>query len=172
MAEEANAGPSTNTTHSISSLYDQINQGGSNLSAGQKQLLCLARGLLKLRRCNILILDESTANLDRDTDATIQKAIREEIGSRSVTVLCIAREYILFVYSRLPLTVQLHLDRLQTIMDFDRVLVMSDGNVIEYDTPSNLLAQGEDGSEFARLCKETGEFARLRSMTQAAQSKI
>jgi len=55
-------------------------------------------------------------------------------------------------------------------MDFERVLVMSDGSVIEYDTPSNLLAYGEDGSEFARLCNETGEFARLRSMTQAAQS--
>lgn len=76
----------------IRSLDDNVLQGGKNLSAGQKQLLCLARGLLKLRKSNVLILDESTANLDHATDVTIQSAIREEIGKRKVTVLCIARK--------------------------------------------------------------------------------
>jgi len=55
-------------------------------------LLCLARGLLKLRESNVLVLDESTANLDHETDITIQNTIREEIGDKNVTVLCIARE--------------------------------------------------------------------------------
>lgn len=55
-------------------------------------MLCLARGLLKLRESNVLVLDESTANLDHDTDVAVQQAIREEIGDKNVTVLCIARE--------------------------------------------------------------------------------
>lgn len=71
---------------------------GKNLSAGQKQLLCLARGLLKLRQSsNILILDESTANLDHETDRAIQEALLQEIQERRATVLCIARELHVFL---------------------------------------------------------------------------
>lgn len=55
-------------------------------------------------------------------------------------------------------------DRLHTIIDFDRVLVLSQGEVVEYDTPSNLLSKGEEGSEFAKLCKETGEFDKLKEI--------
>jgi ABC-type multidrug transport system ATPase subunit len=54
------------------------------------------------------------------------------------------------------------IDRLHTIIDFDRVLVLSQGEVVEYDTPSNLLSKGS--SEFAKLCKETGEFDRLKEI--------
>lgn len=57
-------------------------------------------------------------------------------------------------------------DRLQTVMDFDRVLVLADGEILEYDTPSTLLRDGEDGSEFARLCRETGDFERLKSLVK------
>jgi len=62
-------------------------------------------------------------------------------------------------------------DRLHTIIDFDRVLVLSQGEVLEYDTPSNLLSQGEEGSEFAKLCKETGEFSKLKELADKQQRR-
>jgi len=126
---------------SISSLDDPVQEGAKNFSAGQRQLLCLARGLLKLRNSNLLVLDESTANLDHETDVAIQETIRQELGD--ATVLCIAH-------------------RLHTIIDFDRVLVLSHGEVLEYDTPSALLAKKD--SEFGRLCKETGDFDNLKEI--------
>ena len=129
----------------ITSLDDQVQEGAKNFSAGQRQLLCLARGLLKLRNSNLLVLDESTANLDHETDVAVQQTIREELGS--ATILCIAH-------------------RLHTIIDFDRVLVLGQGQVIEYDTPSELLARGEQ-SEFYKLCKESGDLEKLKSIAEA-----
>jgi len=133
----------------ISSLDDHVQDGAKNFSAGQRQLLCLARGLLKLRNSNVLILDESTANLDHDTDVAVQQTIREELGAS--TILCIAH-------------------RLHTIIDFDRVLVLGQGEVIEYDTPSALLAK--EGSEFHRLCSETGDLQRLKELADAHAAEV
>lgn len=84
------SGASTPGGSSIISLDDSVQEGAKNFSAGQRQLLCLARGLLKLRNSNLLVLDESTANLDHETDVAIQETIRQELGD--ATVLCIARE--------------------------------------------------------------------------------
>ncbi|KAJ2908437.1 hypothetical protein GGI21_002887 [Coemansia aciculifera] len=98
-----------------------VTQGGENFSVGQRQLICLARALLK--RAKILVLDEATAAIDNSTDAIIQDSIRKEF--KDCTVLTIAH-------------------RLNTIIDSDRVLVLDQGQVAEYDTPKALLEK-EDG---------------------------
>ncbi|KAJ2115165.1 hypothetical protein IW146_002527 [Coemansia sp. RSA 922] len=98
---------------------------GSNFSVGQQQLVSLCRALLWRRK--ILVLDEATANVDTKTDQIMQSVIRQEF--KDCTVLTIAH-------------------RINTIMDSDRVLVMDQGKVAEFDTPSNLLARD---SHFKRL---------------------
>jgi len=100
-------------------LDEQVAEGGENFSQGQRQLLCIARSLL--RKPKILVMDEATASIDNTTDAAIQQMIRENFAS--ATVMTIAH-------------------RLNTIMDSDRVLVLDDGHVAEFDSPSALLKQG------------------------------
>ena len=99
------------------SLQHVITEGGDNLSVGQRQLMCLARALL--RKTKILVLDEATANVDLKTDELIQKTIRNEF--KECTVLTIAH-------------------RLNTIMDYSKILVLDQGEVVEYDTPKNLMS--------------------------------
>ncbi|KAJ2714070.1 hypothetical protein H4R19_001923, partial [Coemansia spiralis] len=110
-------------------LEFEVAQGGENFSVGQRQLVCLARALLK--RAKVLVLDEATAAIDNTTDAIIQQTIRSEF--KHCTVLTIAH-------------------RLDTIMDSDMVLVVDAGRMGEYDTPQNLL-QNKDGL-FAKLVEE------------------
>ncbi|KAJ3028172.1 UNVERIFIED_CONTAM: hypothetical protein HDU68_002318 [Siphonaria sp. JEL0065] len=109
-----------------------VEAGGENLSVGERQLLCLSRAMLKTPK--ILIMDEATANVDYETDAMIQKALREDF--KDATVLTIAH-------------------RLNTIMDYDRVMVLDKGELTEFDSPRNLLAN--EGSMFSALVAQTGE---------------
>lgn len=98
-------------------LDAEVSEGGSNLSAGQRQLVCFARALL--RKTKILVLDEATSSIDLETDEAVQQILRGA-DFKGVTTLTIAH-------------------RINTIMDSDRVLVMSEGKVAEFDTPENLL---------------------------------
>lgn len=109
-------------------LYYEIAEGGTNFSVGEKQLLCLARALLQQNK--VIILDEATANVDFATDRLIQETIRSTF--RRCTVITIAH-------------------RVDTILDYDRVLVFEGGRVVEFDKPEVLL-RNEEG-KFAELCR-------------------
>lgn len=97
-------------------LSYEVTEGGDNLSIGQRQLLCLARALL--RKSKILIMDEATAAVDLETDHLIQTTIQTEFSH--CTTITIAH-------------------RLHTIMDSDKVMVLDNGNIVQYDSPEELL---------------------------------
>ncbi|KAJ5536597.1 Metal resistance protein YCF1 [Penicillium frequentans] len=108
-----------------------IQEGGSNLSQGQRQLVSLARALLT--PSNILVLDEATAAVDVETDALLQRTLRSDIFSNR-TIITIAH-------------------RINTIIDSDRIVVLDKGEVAEFDTPAELIKQG---GKFYELAKEAG----------------
>ncbi|KAI5074572.1 hypothetical protein GOP47_0010533 [Adiantum capillus-veneris] len=110
-------------------LEASVTESGGNWSVGQRQLFCFGRALLKHSR--ILFLDEATASVDAQTDATIQSIIRKEF--KSSTVVSIAH-------------------RIPTVMDSDKVLVLDAGRVKEFDSPSNLMHNPR--SLFASLVHE------------------
>ncbi|XP_017889371.1 multidrug resistance-associated protein 4-like [Ceratina calcarata] len=132
-----------------SSLDYVVDQGGANFSVGQRQLLCLARAIL--RNNKILLLDEATANVDPSTDALIQNTIRQNF--RHCTVLTIAH-------------------RLNTIMDSNKVLVMDHGKAIEFDHP-HILLQNEEG-HFTGMVKETGHlmYEQLKKIAKQAYDNL
>ena len=125
------SGPNVNT-NIFRKLGSKISEGGLNLSQGQRQLLCLARAIVS--RPKIMVLDEATSAVDMETDALIQRSIREEFQDSTLIVIA---------------------HRLSTIADFDKVLVMGEGKVLEYDEP-RLLMEREDG-EFRKMVEESGE---------------
>ncbi|RMC11511.1 hypothetical protein DUI87_11630 [Hirundo rustica rustica] len=111
-------------------LLHFVSEGGENLSVGQRQLVCLARALL--RKAKILILDEATAAVDLETDDLIQTTIRSEFAD--CTVLTIAH-------------------RLHTIMDSNRVMVLHAGQIVEFDSPEELLTKQ---GVFSAMAKDAG----------------
>ena len=95
-----------------------ISEGGENLSLGQRQLVCLARALIK--RSKILVLDEATSSVDTKTDAQVQATIRREFVQKGVTVITVAH-------------------RLDTVLSYDKILVLDDGKPVEMGAPDELL---------------------------------
>ncbi|XP_059139698.1 multidrug resistance-associated protein 1-like isoform X2 [Physella acuta] len=118
----------------VKELPGQLNyiteEGGQNLSVGQRQLMCLARSLL--RKTKILILDEATAAVDLETDFLLQNTIRKAF--KDCTVLTVAH-------------------RLKTVIDYDRILVLSDGEIKEFGTPADLLSNKQ--GIFYSMAKES-----------------
>ncbi|WP_455650012.1 ABC transporter ATP-binding protein [Enterocloster citroniae] len=115
--------------------YDTfLDQGGTNVSGGQKQRLCIARALLKKPR--ILILDDSTSAVDTKTDALIRRAFREEIPD--TTKLIIAQ-------------------RISSVEDADKVIVLNNGRVDDFGTPSELLERNKIYREVYQSQKKGGE---------------
>uniref|UniRef100_A0A670YM28 Multidrug resistance-associated protein 4 n=1 Tax=Pseudonaja textilis TaxID=8673 RepID=A0A670YM28_PSETE len=125
-------------------LETQLAESGSNFSVGQRQLVCLARAILKKNK--ILIIDEATANVDSRTDELIQKTIREKFAQ--CTVLTIAH-------------------RLNTIIDSDRIMVLDLGRLKEYDEPYILLQEKE--SLFYKMVQQLGKAEALSILETAKQ---
>lgn len=123
------------------SLNSSIAEGGLNLSQGQRQLLCLARAII--RRPKILILDEATSSVDVQTDALIQQSIREEFADSTLLVIA---------------------HRLSTVGDFDKIMVMHDGRVAEMGSPKELI---DKKGIFWGMVKESGEAEKLVAMSRS-----
>ncbi|XP_070538811.1 ATP-binding cassette sub-family C member 4-like [Ptychodera flava] len=115
----------------------ELCEGGSNLSVGQRQLVCLARAILQ--ETKILVIDEATANIDATTDERIQKTIKKQF--KDCTVLTIAH-------------------RLNTVIDCDKIMVVHDGTIAEFDEPYKLMQ------------KEEGAFRNMVTASKGIKSKI
>ena len=129
-------------------LDSQVGEGGGSLSVGQRQLLCFARALL--RGSKLLVMDECTANVDVETDAVLQKMVREVF--KDCTIFTIAH-------------------RLATVIDYDRIAVLDSGRLVEFGVPAELL---ETGGHLTRLVEQTGPVmaAHLRAAGTAAQPTV
>ncbi|CAE6433200.1 unnamed protein product [Rhizoctonia solani] len=140
--QEVNLGENANVFRDLDS---PVSEGGENFSAGEKQLLCMARAILK--RAKVLFCDEATASVDYVTDELISQTIRKEFADSTIVTIA---------------------HRLRTIIDYDKVLIMDQGHIAEYDEPGVLLADAS--SKFYALCKATGpkEFAVLKHMAEEA----
>ncbi|KDR83054.1 hypothetical protein GALMADRAFT_238844 [Galerina marginata CBS 339.88] len=123
-------------------LDSNISSGGSNLSVGEKQIIALARAMV--RGSKLLILDEATSAIDYKTDSVIQTTLRSKLGS-DVTVITVAH-------------------RLQTIMDADKIMVLNEGQIAEFDSPRALLQK--EGSMFKALVDGSGDKADLYAMAE------
>ena len=115
-----------------SKLQEPVSEGASVFSVGQKQLICLARAILRKNR--IIVLDEATANVDMETDRLIQETIKRKFSD--CTVITVAH-------------------RLETVITSDRILVLSHGRVKEYGHPHQLLEK--EKGHFRRMVEATGK---------------
>ncbi|KAF9459383.1 multidrug resistance-associated ABC transporter [Collybia nuda] len=133
-------------TKTTISLDTQVSAGGTNFSQGQRQLIAMARALL--RRSSIIVLDEATSSIDFATDAKIQATIREEFNDS------------------LLLTVA---HRLRTVIDYDRLIVLDKGQMAEFDTPWNLIQK--EGGIFRNMCLKSGSYSDLEAAAREKADK-
>ncbi|KAL3425743.1 ABC transporter [Phlyctema vagabunda] len=142
-------GTSTPTTNKniFLNLSSPVTESGNNLSQGQRQLLCLARALLKNPK--VLMMDEATASIDYNTDSKIQETIRE----LKSTIITIAH-------------------RLQTIVDYDKVLVLDKGCVVEYGHPHELLKKDGKDAVFKSMCEMSGDLDSLQKAAKKAYEAV
>ncbi|KAJ1602920.1 hypothetical protein NDA14_002008 [Ustilago hordei] len=128
-------------------LDTKVSEGGSNFSQGQRQLISMARALL--RSTSIIFMDEATASVDFETDTQIQRTLRAPLGAdtrHKTTIITIAH-------------------RLKTIIDYDRILVMDKGVIVENGSPGELL---QKKGIFSEMCKKTGEYEELELIARHA----
>ncbi|KAJ3720770.1 P-loop containing nucleoside triphosphate hydrolase protein, partial [Lentinula guzmanii] len=129
-------------------LDTAVASGGGNLSVGQRQIIALARAMV--RESKLLILDEATSAIDYKTDAIIQSSLRHELKG-DVTLITVAH-------------------RLQTIMDADKIMVLDAGRIVEYDSPKELLKK--KSGHLKALVDESADKERLHRMAEGATSQI
>mmetsp|Transcript_47667 Transcript_47667/g.34921 ORF Transcript_47667/g.34921 Transcript_47667/m.34921 type:complete len:159 (-) Transcript_47667:31-507(-) len=121
-------------------LNSEIKDSNTIFSVGQKQLLCLARAILN--KPKILVLDEATSNVDLETDFLIQKNLSEQFEGCTKVIIA---------------------HRLATVIDADKIIVMSHGEAVEFDSPFNLLANSKEDTtitkegHFAKMIKVLGK---------------
>ncbi|CEP16804.1 hypothetical protein [Parasitella parasitica] len=127
-------------------LDSVVTENGSNWSQGQRQLIALARALVK--KSALIILDEATSSVDFDTDYKIQQTIRTEFVDSAL--LCIAH-------------------RIRTVADYDRILVLDQGQVKEFDAPYDLMTR--EGSIFQQMCVRSGEYTELLAIAKAKKDQ-
>ncbi|KAI8975591.1 hypothetical protein BDF20DRAFT_617319 [Mycotypha africana] len=146
-ATESIINSSTTNVNIFKDLTTKVAEGGKNFSQGQRQLLCLARALLK--RSRIVLMDEATASVDFETDKAIQRTIATEFVDS--TILCIAH-------------------RLHTVIDYDRILVLDQGQIVEFDNPLSLIS--DSTSVFHKMCFNSGEYDSLLELAKAKHKLI
>ncbi|KAL7326011.1 hypothetical protein PS15p_208405 [Mucor circinelloides] len=129
------------TSNVFTDLESPVSEGGQNFSQGQRQLICLARALLK--RSHIVLMDEATASVDFETDEAIQKTIASEFAD--CTILCIAH-------------------RLRTVIEYDKILVLDQGEIAEFASPLDLLNTPD--SIFNKMCENSGEYEALVALAK------
>ncbi|CAK5270991.1 unnamed protein product [Mycena citricolor] len=122
-------------------LDSEVSAGGANLSQGQRQLVAIARALL--RRAAIVVMDEATSSVDFETDARIQESVRTGFGGALVITVA---------------------HRLKTVVDYDRVVVLDRGRVVEIGAPLELMMS--DGGLFRSMCVQSGKFEELESLAR------
>lgn len=135
-------------TQDSAGLNARVDEGGKNFSVGQRQLLSMARAIL--RKCKIVFMDEVTASIDYNTDRLLQTVIRTSPVLKAATIVTIAH-------------------RLRTIADSDAIIVINHGVIAEHGTPRDLLSNKD--SLFRSLAMEsTEEYNELLQITGLAQS--
>eukprot|EP00834_Sanchytrium_tribonematis_P001619 NODE_41_length_34096_cov_2.002235.p15 type:complete len:274 gc:universal NODE_41_length_34096_cov_2.002235:13630-14451(+) len=113
----------------------RVDKQGSNLSVGERQLICLGRAML--RNSRFICIDEATAHIDDDSDFQIQKSLS---ALKDTTILCVAH-------------------RMRSIIDFDKVIVLYNGEIVEFNSPKTLISN--PASYFLKLCKDSGDYEHI-----------